>query len=73
VLCLVVYTCFAFCCISAVLCDNLLVLYLYSCGGLTAAAINDDYYYINVNYKIFAICYDTFAPLVKVNELSKGN
>ena len=38
VLCLVVYTCFAFYCISAVLRDRMLVC----CSVLTATVINDD-------------------------------
>ena len=41
VLCLVLYTCFAFYCISAVLCDRC----CFCCSVLTATVINEHYYY----------------------------
>ena len=48
VLCLVLYTCFAFYCISAVLRDR----YWFCCSVLTATVINEHYYYYNYyNYR----------------------
>jgi len=42
VLCFVIYTCFVFYCISAVLHDSC----WFCCGVMTATVINEDYYYI---------------------------
>jgi len=48
VLCFVVYTCFVFCCINAVLRDRC----WFCCSVMTATIINEDYYYYYYYYYV---------------------